>query len=36
MSAVAESGDDQTWTDLAKYANFVHQLSNQVQKASSS
>lgn len=24
MSGVAESGDDHTWTDLAKYAQFVN------------
>ena len=36
MSAVAESGDEHTWTDLAKYAKFVNQLSNQVQKVASS
>ncbi len=24
MSSVAESGDDHTWTDLAKYAQFVN------------
>ncbi len=36
MSAVAESGDDHTWTDLAKYAKFVNQLSKQVQKVASS
>jgi hypothetical protein len=36
MAAVSESGDEHTWTDLAKYAKFVNQLSNQVQKVASS
>jgi hypothetical protein len=30
MAAVAESGDEHTWTELAKYAKFVNDLSKQV------
>jgi len=26
MQAAAESGDESTWTELAKYAKFIHQV----------
>ena len=35
MTAAGESGDDQTWADLAKYAKFVYQFGNQVKQAAS-
>jgi len=36
MTAAGESGDDHTWSDLAKYAKFVYEFGTQVKKAASS
>jgi len=36
MTAAGESGDDHTWSDLAKYAKFVYEFDTQVKKAASS